>query len=80
MVFKLIKDRNYKGARAYLGSKKDVHEKDKNFLRNSIKSALWLASTQKGWLKIECMREGKLKTLPDIHKEIYEKIKKVLTK
>ncbi len=78
MVLKLIKDRNYKGARAYLGSKKDVHEKDKNFLKNSIESALWLAKTQKNWLKIECMRSGELRSFPDIHGEIYEKIKKVL--
>jgi dTMP kinase len=78
MVLKLIKDRNYRGARAYLGSKKDVHEKDKNFLKNSIKSALWLAKTQKNWMKIECMRDGKLRSFENIHEEIYEKVKKVL--
>ncbi len=78
MVLKLIKDRNYKGARAYLGSKKDVHEKDKNFLENSIKSALWLAKTQKSWMKIECMSGKELKSFETIHEEIYEKIKKVL--
>ena len=77
-VSKLIKDRNYKGARAYLGSKKDVHEKDKNFLKNSIKSALWLVKTQKNWLKIECIKKGKLKSFPAIHEEIYEKIKKII--
>jgi dTMP kinase len=80
MVLKLIKDRDYKGARAYLGSKKDVHEKDKNFLKNSINSALWLAETQKGWIKINCMEGEKLKTFPTIHDEIYEKIKKVIKK
>lgn len=80
MVLKLIKDRNYKGARAYLGSKKDVHEKDKNFLKNSIKSALWLAKTQKNWIKIECMEKGKLKSFPDIHQEIYEKVRKIIKK
>jgi dTMP kinase len=78
MVLKLIRDRNYKGARAYLGSKKDVHEKDKTFLKNSIKSALWLAKTQKGWIKIECMKNDGLRSFPDIHEEIYSKIKKVL--
>jgi dTMP kinase len=78
-VLKLIKNRNYKGARAYLGSKKDVHEKDKNFLKNSIKSALWLARTQKNWMKIECMKDGKLRSFPDIHEEIYAKVKKIIT-
>jgi dTMP kinase len=78
MVLKLIKDRNYKGTRAYLGSKKDVHEKDKNFLKNSIKSALWLAKTQKNWAKIECMEKGKLKSFPSIHEEVYKKVKKII--
>ncbi|MSU44582.1 dTMP kinase [Candidatus Nomurabacteria bacterium] len=74
IVLKLIKDRNYKGARAYLGNKKDVHEKDKNFLKNSIQSALWLAKTQKNWLKIECMKNKELRTFLDIHEEIYKKL------
>jgi len=78
MVLKLIRDRNYKGARAYLGSKKDVHEKDKNFLKNSIKSALWLVKTQKNWLKIECMKKGELRSFLNIHEEIYGKVKKIL--
>jgi len=78
MVLQFIKARNYKGARAYLNGKKDVHEKDKNFLENSIKSALWLAKTQKGWLKIECMDGKRLKSFPEIHDEIYEKVKKIL--
>lgn len=77
-VLKLIKDRDYKGARAYLGSKKDVHEKDKNFLKNSIKSALWLANTQNGWIKINCTEKRKLRSFLDIHEEIYKKIKKIL--
>ena len=78
IVLKLIKDRDYKGARAYLGSKKDVHEKDKNFLKNSIKSAVWLADTQKNWLKIECMDKKDLRSFTDIHNEIYEKVRKII--
>lgn len=77
-VLKLIKARNYKGARAYLGSKKDVHEKDKNFLKNSIKSAIWLSKTQKNWMKIECMENKELRSFLDIHQEIYKKIKKIV--
>ena len=77
-VLKLIKERDYKGARAYLGSKKDVHEKDKNFLRNSIKSALWLAKTQSGWIRIDCVKKGELRSFSEIHEEIYEKVKKIV--
>ena len=78
-VLKLIAERNKENSRAYLGKKKnDVHEKDINFLENSRKSALWLAKTQKGWIKIECVENGVLNTRENIHAEIYEKIKKVL--
>jgi dTMP kinase len=77
-VLKLIKDRNYINARAYLGKKKDVHEADKNFLKNSINSALWLAKTQNGWIKIDCVKNGTLNTREEIHEEVYKKIKKVL--
>ena len=80
IVLKLIKKRDYKGARAYLGSKKDVHEKDKNFLKNSIKSALWLAKTQKNWVKINCAKDGVVDIRENIHNEIYKKIKKILKK
>lgn len=78
MVLKLIRNRNYQGARAYLGSKKDVHEKDKNFLKNSIKSALWLTKTQKNWTKIDCMGKGELRSFQNIHDEIYKKVKKII--
>ncbi|OGJ01486.1 dTMP kinase, partial [Candidatus Nomurabacteria bacterium RIFCSPLOWO2_12_FULL_37_8] len=71
IVLKLIKKRDYKGARAYLGSKKDVHEKDKNFLKNSIKSALWLAKTQKNWVKINCAKDGVVDIRENINNEIY---------
>jgi dTMP kinase len=78
-VLKLIAERNKENSRAYLGKKKnDVHEKDINFLENSRKSALWLAKTQKGWIKIECVENGILNTREIIHEEIYKKIKKVL--
>jgi len=79
-VLKLIAERDEKVVRNYLKNKKDVHEKDINFLENSRKSALWLADTQKGWIKIECVKDGVLNTREDIHTEIYEKIKKVITK
>jgi len=82
MVLKLIQERNKNSQRNYLGKKKDkkedVHEKDVQFLENSIKSALWLAKTQKGWIKIECMKNGELESRENIHKEIYKKIQKIL--
>lgn len=79
-VLKLIRERNKNSNRSYLGKKKDVHEKDTKFLENSRKSALWLNKTQKGWIKIECVKHGTLRTRESIHKEIYEKVKKIIKK
>ena len=79
IVLKLIAQRNKNSSRIYLGkNKKDAHEKDVKFLENSRKSALWLAKTQKGWIKIECVKNGVLNTRENIHQEIYEKIKKII--
>ncbi len=78
IVMKLIKERNKEKSRAYLGKKKDLAEKDKKHMENSRKSALWLAKTQKGWVKIECVTNGILDTRENIHDKIYEKIKKIL--
>ncbi len=80
VVLKLIQERNKNSKRSYLGKKKDVHEKDVNFLENSRKSALWLAKTQKGWIKIECVKDGVLETRENIHEEIYESVKTLLEK
>ena len=71
IVKKLIRERNKKDARAYLGKKQDVHEKDFNFLENSRKSALWLAKNKKYNKKIDCAKKDKLRTIDDIHEEIY---------
>jgi dTMP kinase len=80
VVMKLIKERNKNQTRAYLGKKKDVVEKDKNYMENSRKSALWLAKTQPGWVKIECVKNGVLDTRENIHEEIYAKVKKIIKK
>jgi dTMP kinase len=82
IVLKLIRERNKEKSRDYLGKgkkqKKDVHEKDVKFLENSRASALWLAKTQKGWIKIECVKDGKLESREEIHNKVYEKIRKIL--
>ena len=80
IVLKLIKERNNNSKRNYLGKKQDVHEKDVKFLENSRQSALWLAKTQKNWIKIECVKNGMLDTRENIHQEIYEKITKIIKK
>ena len=81
-VLKLIRERNKNNRKNFFHTKVekniDVHEKDVKFLENSRKSALWLAKTQRGWIKIECMKSGKLQKPLVIHNAIYEKLKEIL--
>lgn len=71
-ILKLIKERNDKNIRAYIGKKKDIVEGDIQYLTNSAKSALWLSKTQKNWVKIDCVHQGILDTPLNIHKKIYK--------
>jgi dTMP kinase len=78
IILKLIGERDGKMKRAYLKKKKDVHENDKNFLINSRKSALWLSTILKNFIKIDCVVKNQIRTREDIHDEIYDKVKKIL--
>ena len=80
IILKLIKERNKKNRRTYLGKRKDIVEGNIPYLTNSNKTALWLAKTQKSWTKIECTKGGIIDTRENIHQEIYEKVKKILKK
>lgn len=74
----LIKERNKASVRTYAGNKKDVHEVDLEFKKNSIKSAIWLTKFLKNFIKIDCAPKGEILSREEIHEKIYEKIKKVL--
>ena len=78
LVEVLIKERNKKAVRAYAGNKKDVHEVDLEFKKNSIKSAVWLSNFLKNFIKIECSKNGEILSREQIHEMVYEKVKKVL--
>jgi len=78
IILKLIKERNKKSLRSYTGKRKDIVEGNIPYLTNSNKTALWLSKTQKGWVKIDCVKNGKLDVPLNIHKIIYEKVKKII--
>ncbi|MFH1608642.1 MAG: hypothetical protein ABH951_01325 [Patescibacteria group bacterium] len=79
IVLKLLKNReSSQMKRAYLKKNKDVAESDRSHLENSIKSALWLAKTQKNWIKINCSEKGQILSRESIHELVYAKVTKVL--
>jgi dTMP kinase len=78
IILKLIKERNKKTSRSYTGKRKDIVEGNIPYLTNSNKTALWLAKTQKNWIKIECVKDEVLCSRELIHEEIYKEVKRRL--
>ena len=50
-------------------SKKDIHEGDIEYLKRSQKAAAYCAQ-KLGWKTVECVKDGKMRTIEDIHAEI----------
>ncbi|AIY78898.1 thymidylate kinase [Clostridium botulinum] len=68
---KLMKDRNNK----FTGEKeKDIHENNKDYLAKSYYNSLEIAEKY-NWDKIKCNDGDNLKTIEEIHEEIYKKVK-----
>lgn len=77
---KMMKERNKASQRNYLGKKKDVHEVDVNFQKNSRKSALWLSETLKNFIKIDCAPKKEILSREEIHELVYANVKKIIRK
>ena len=60
-------------------SEKDIHEKNKEYLKESYRNACWVAGKYK-WVKIECVKENQLLSRAEIHENIYQKISLILKK
>lgn len=54
---------------------KDIHEKSKSHLEESYRAACDV-SKKYGWYEIQCVENGNLKTIEQIHEEIYEEVKR----
>lgn len=68
----LMKNRKNKATNE---EKKDIHEKDTKYLEKSYINACSIAKKY-NWIEINCVKNGKIRTIEDIHEEIYQKIKK----
>jgi len=56
---------------------KDIHESNKEYLNKMYDSACYLIE-KFNWNEINCTKEGNLRTIEDIHEEIYKKALEVL--
>lgn len=71
---RLMKNRNNKITNE---ESKDIHEKDKEHLYKAYKTACKVANLN-GWIKVDCVREDKLRSIEDIHNEIVDIVKGVI--
>ncbi len=55
----------------------DIHEQDLQYLATCRKTGK-AAAEYYGWTVIQCVRDGKMRSIEDIHEEIYSHVKKAL--
>lgn len=53
---------------------KDIHESDRAYLEKSYNNALYVAE-KFGWNKISCVKDGRVRSIEEIHNDIYSVIK-----
>lgn len=62
------------------GGERDIHEADDEHLKAAYETSLWVAK-KFGWTIIDCVdAEGNIRTIEDIHEEIYAKAMQVFNK
>ena len=57
--------------------KKDIHEKDTSYLHHCHRAYNEVAEKY-GWGKISCVQQGNLRTVQDIHEDVYQAVKEIL--
>ena len=68
----LIKNRENKFTHQ---DKKDIHERDINHLKDAYEAACYV-SKKYNWYEIKCVKNNEIRTIEDIHQEIYNEVKK----
>ena len=59
------------------GVKKDIHEADLEHLKEAAEAYRYVAEKE-GWKVIDCTKEGKLLSIPEIHQLVYHTVKPLL--
>lgn len=68
----LIKNRENKFTHA---AQKDIHESDTKHLLDSYRAACEVAKDYQ-WYEVQCVNNNQIRTIEDIHTEIYQEVKK----
>ena len=57
--------------------KKDIHEKDTNYLHRCHDAYNWVADKY-GWKKVVCSKDGQPRSIEEIHKDVYSAVRRYL--
>lgn len=71
-AFKLMENRENKFTHE---AQKDIHERNKNHIIESYQAACDLVD-QYQWYEVQCVRNGNIRTIEDIHDEIFHEVMK----
>lgn len=71
-AFQLMENRENKFSHT---QEKDIHERDKNHIIDSYEAACDVAKDY-GWYVVDCVKNNQIRTIDEIHEEIYTEIKK----
>lgn len=66
-----------RGREEATNTKADIHEKDMQYLA-TCRQCGRAAADYYGWTVIQCVKDGKMRTIEDIHQEIYAAVKQCL--
>lgn len=73
---KLMKERKNK----FTGEiKKDIHEINRDYLRESYKNACWVAEKY-NWIKIDCVKNNQIGSITEIQEDIFNRVRLILEK
>lgn len=75
---KLLQEKIAKDKKTYLKGKSDLVEKNLEYMKNSYKTAMWLSNIDKSFYKIDCVEKNKMRSIEDIHEEVYSYVKKLI--
>lgn len=70
-AFELMKNRENKFTHE---AQKDIHERDKNHIIDSYNAACDVAKKY-NWVTIDCIKDNKIRTIEEIHEDIFNQIK-----
>lgn len=59
------------------GAKQDIHERNKSYLKSSYENSLYVAAKY-GWKQVSCIQGNQLRSIPEIHEDVYLGVKDII--